>query len=97
MESPSITLTSLDCLNFLCFIFVLLLCFLLLSLFLFDKSLFGLSDVLPLLGVAALSRDNVVSYLVHHCSSASMAKEVGSKSERFSLGKTENLLVVTFS
>ena len=91
MELLTITVTSRDFLNFLSFISFLLLIFLLLLLFLFDKSLFGLSDCLPLLGVDVFSRNDYVSFLVHNCSRKSMVKEDGWKSEAFSLAKTENL------
>ena len=43
------------------------------------------------MGVAALSRNDVISFLVHDCSSKFMGKEGGSKSEAFSLTKTKNL------
>ena len=47
-----------------------------------------------MLGIAVLSRNDVVPFLVHDCSSKSMAKEGGCKSEAFSLAKTENLFEV---
>ena len=63
MESPRITATSLDCLNFLFFTSFFILIFQLLLLFLFDKPSFGLADFLSLLGVAMFSRNYVVSFL----------------------------------
>ena len=97
MESPRITVTSLDFLNFFYFISFLLLIFLLPLLLLFDISLFGLSGFLSFLGVAMFSRNDLVSFLVHDCSCKSMVKESGCKSEKFSLGKTKNLSKVVKS
>ena len=77
METPRITATSLDLLVFLSFISFLLWILLLLLLFLFDKSLFGLSDFLSRFGVTGFSRNDVVSFLVHDCSYKSMVKEGG--------------------
>ena len=45
--------------------------------FLFDKSLFGLSDFLSLFGVGMFSRNDVVSFLSHNCSCKSMVEEGG--------------------
>ena len=83
MESPRITVTSLDFLNFLSFISFLLLVFLLLLIFLFDKSFFGLSDFLSLLSVAVFSHNNVVSFLVHDCSLSLWSSRVVANQEHF--------------
>ena len=68
-----------------------------LLLFLFDKSLFGLSKFVSFLGVAVLLRNEVISSLGHDFSSKCMVEEGGGKSEAFSLGKTENLFEIVKS
>lgn len=68
---------------FLTFTSFLLLIFLLRSLFPLDEILFDLSDLISLLGLVGSSRNDVVSLLVHNCSSKSLVKEGGSNQKHF--------------
>ena len=95
MDSPRITVTSLGCLNFLSFTTFLLLFVLLLLLFFLAKSLFVTSDFLPVLGVALLSCNSVLSFLGHDWFFFSVYRgRGGGKSGVFSLAITENLFEV---
>ena len=94
MDSPRITVTSLGCLHFLSFTTFLLLFVLLLLLFFLAKSLFVTSDFLPVLGVALLLCNSVLSFLGHDWFFLVYRGRGGGKSGVFSLAITENLFEV---